>query len=115
LQRLKGISEDIARLQFSPDSRRLLVLSDDGVERVPALHAEVEKRLTEMSAGRAPTATLGQDSQAEVVSFATGSNPTNPTDGTSSIRVSGEAPKTQQPSLFDFARRRPDAVLAKAQ
>jgi WD40 repeat protein/uncharacterized caspase-like protein len=107
-----------ARADFKPKDARITVAEwlAYGVERVPALHAEVEKRLAEMKAARgAPTsATLGgggDDGQARVVLLSSGG--ANADEGERGLKVSGQATRTQQPALFDFARRRRDAVLAR--
>jgi hypothetical protein len=108
-----------ARADFLPKDERITVAEwlAYGVERVPALHAEVEKHLAELkAAGASPTTTaaagLGGDSQARVVILAPGGG----TDGGRGLRVkvSGQSTRTQQPALFDFARRRRDAVLTRA-
>jgi uncharacterized caspase-like protein len=117
-----------ARADFRPHDNRITVAEwlAYGVERVPALHAEVERRLAEMRAAAAAStgaaalapspaaASLGgDDEQARVVVFsADGAN-----DGGRDlkVKVSGQSTRMQQPALFDFARRRREAVLAKAQ
>lgn len=87
-----------------------------GVERVPTLHAEVERRLAEMKAAGATAAAadsaLGGDTAARVVVI----TPSGGTDGGRGlkVKVSGQSTRTQQPALFDFARRRRDAVLTRA-
>ena len=105
-----------ARADFKPKDARITVAEwlAYGVERVPALHAEVEKRLAEMKAARLreASADLGGDSKARVVVLSDGKE--NAADGGRGIRVSGQATRTQQPALFDFARRRRDSVLARA-
>jgi hypothetical protein len=63
-------------------------------------------RLREAAAG------LGGVAQARVVVLSNGKE--NTADGGRGIRVSGQATRTQQPALFDFARRRRDSVLARA-
>ncbi|HKG13394.1 MAG TPA: hypothetical protein VKB12_08640, partial [Pyrinomonadaceae bacterium] len=113
---------EAARADFKPKDARITVAEwlAYGVERVPALHAEVEKRLAEMKAARpreAPAdsgdaAGLGDDAQARVVVLSGGA--ANSTGGGRGIRVSGQSTRTQQPALFDFARRRRDTVLARA-
>jgi hypothetical protein len=107
-----------ARADFKPKDARITVAEwlAYGVERVPALHAEVEKRLAEMRAARgaSTSAALGgvDDAQARVVLLSSGG--ANASDGERGLKVSGQATRTQQPALFDFARRRRDAVLARA-
>jgi WD40 repeat protein/uncharacterized caspase-like protein len=107
-----------ARADFKPKDARITVAEwlAYGVERVPALHAEVEKRLAEMKAahGASTSAALGggDDAQARVVLLSSGG--ANGTEGERGLKVSGQATRTQQPALFDFARRRRDAVLARA-
>ena len=88
-----------------------------GVERVPALRAEVERRLAEMKAAGAGATTaaaagLGDEGGARVVLLSPGVG----ADGGRGlkVKVSGQPTRTQQPALFDFARRRRDAVLARA-
>ena len=108
---------EAARADFKPKDARITVAEwlAYGVERVPALHAEVEKRLAEMKAAReasAASAPLGDDAQARVI-FLSSSKSSTPGDGRG-IKVSGQATRTQQPALFDFARRRRDAVLTRA-
>ena len=109
---------EAARADFKPKDARITVAEwlAYGVERVPALHAEVEKRLAEMRAAReasAPVgAALGEDAQARVIFLS--SSGTNTNGGGRGIKVSGQATRTQQPALFDFARRRRDAVLTRA-
>jgi WD40 repeat protein/uncharacterized caspase-like protein len=108
------------RADFRPRDKEITVAEwlAYGVERVPALHAEVELRLAEINAGRASIGGgLGGDSQAKVVVFAARDAAAG--DGSKglavAIPVSGETTKTQQPALFDFARRRRDSLLAKTQ
>lgn len=107
---------EAARADFKPKDARITVAEwlAYGVERVPALHAEVERRLAEMKAARQreSSAALGGDSQARVVVLSDGKERAN--EGGRGIRVSGQATRTQQPALFDFARRRRDSVLARA-
>jgi WD40 repeat protein len=104
-----------ARADFKPKDARITVAEwlAYGVERVPALHAEVERRLAEMKAARLreATAALGGDAQARVVILSGGA--ADAAGGGRGIRVSGQATRTQQPALFDFARRRRDSVLTK--
>jgi WD40 repeat protein len=86
-----------------------------GVERVPVLHAEVEKQLAEMRAGRAQTTSLGEGAtQAKVVVFRTRGAGAN-SEGSKGLSVAPDAARSQQPSLFDFARRRRAAVLSRTQ
>lgn len=111
-----GLEE--ARADFKPKDARITVAEwlAYGVERVPALHAEVEKRLAEMKAARLreATASLGGDAQARVVVLSDDGAANAGAEGGRGIRVSGQATRTQQPALFDFARRRRDSVLARA-
>ena len=108
-----------ALADFQPRDGRITVAEwlAYGVERVPALHAEVERRLAEMRAGRVDPAAaaaggIGGDSRARVVLLSP-AGLTAP-EGGRGLKVSGQAPRTQQPALFDFARRgRRDAVLAR--
>ena len=101
-----------ARADFRPKDARITVAEwlAYGVERVPSLHAEVERKLAEMkaaAAGAARAASLNGDGQARVVVFPDGGRGLK-------VKVSGQSTRTQQPALFDFARRRRDAVLATA-
>ncbi|MFL6256850.1 MAG: hypothetical protein ACJ74T_17730 [Pyrinomonadaceae bacterium] len=104
---------EAARADFKPKDARITVAEwlAYGVERVPTLHAEVEQKLAEMKAAAhaADAAHLNDDGQARVVVF--------PDGGTRNlkVKVSGQSTRTQQPALFDFARRRRDAVLSKTQ
>ena len=106
---------EAARADFKPKDARITVAEwlAYGVERVPTLHAEVEKRLAEMRAARdasASAATLGgDDAQARVIVLRSNAGGA---DGRG-LKVSGQATRTQQPALFDFARRRRDSVLAR--
>jgi uncharacterized caspase-like protein len=99
-----------ARADFKPKDARITVAEwlAYGVERVPTLHAEVERKLAEMKAAAhaAAAANLNGDEQARVVVFPEGERSLK-------VKVSGQSTRTQQPALFDFARRRHDAVLAK--
>ena len=102
-----------ARADFLPKDERITVAEwlAYGVERVPVLHAEVERRLAELKvAGTsgAAAAGLGGDSQARVVVLAPGAGERG-----LKLKVSGQSTRTQQPALFDFARRRRAAVLAR--
>jgi hypothetical protein len=106
-----------ARADFQPKDERITVAEwlAYGVERVPALHAEVLQRIAEMKAAGAaaqPQAGLGVDGGARVVVRPAG----EAGDGERGLRlkVSGQHTRTQQPALFDFARRRRDALLARA-
>lgn len=110
-----------ARADFMPKDERITVAEwlAYGVERVPSLHAEVEKRLSELKAAGSPAAAaapagLGGDEGARVVVLTQGG--AGAADGGRGLRVkvSGQSTRTQQPALFDFARRRRDAVLARA-
>jgi uncharacterized caspase-like protein len=98
-----------AHADFKPKDARITVSEwlAYGVERVPALHAEVERKLAQMKAA-AHAASLDGDEGARVVVFPEGGRSLK-------VKVSGQSTRTQQPALFDFARRRRDAVLAKAQ
>jgi WD40 repeat protein len=97
------------RADFRPKDARITVAEwlAYGVERVPTLHAEVERKLAEMKAA-AGAAKLDGDEQARVVVLPGGGG------RNLRVKVSGQSTRTQQPALFDFARRRRDAVLAKA-
>ena len=100
---------EAARADFRPRDARITVAEwlAYGVERVPALHAEVERKLAEMKAAAAARpAALDGDGQARAVLFPGGERGLK-------VRVSGQPARTQQPALFDFARRRRDAVLSK--
>ena len=81
-----------------------------GTARVPALHAEVEKRLAEMQSGEkaAGASVLGDDEKTRVVVLARGGPQNSNGRG---LTVSGQSGRAQQPALFDFARRRRDSVL----
>ncbi|HEX8338134.1 MAG TPA: hypothetical protein VF621_15560, partial [Pyrinomonadaceae bacterium] len=97
-----------ARADFRPRDARITVAEwlAYGVERVPALHAEVERKLALMKAGGPAALRFGEDGQARVVLFPEGGRGLR-------VKVSGQPARTQQPALFDFARRRRDAVLSK--
>lgn len=99
---------EAARADFKPKDARITVSEwlAYGVERVPALHAEVERKLAEMKAAAA-AASLDGDEGARVVVFPGGGA------RNLKVKVSGQSTRTQQPALFDFARRRRDAVLSK--
>ncbi len=98
---------EAGRADFRPQDARITVAEwlAYGVERVPALHAEVERKLAEMKAA-AGAARLDGDEGARVVVFPEGGRSLK-------VKVSGQPARTQQPALFDFARRRRDAVLSK--
>ncbi len=98
---------EAGRADFRPQDARITVAEwlAYGVERVPALHAEVERKLAEMKAA-AHAARLDGDEGARVVVFPEGGRSLK-------VKVSGQPTRTQQPALFDFARRRRDAVLSK--
>jgi hypothetical protein len=98
---------EAARADFRPRDTRITVAEwlAYGVERVPALYAEVERKLAEMKAN-APAAKLAGDEGARVVVFPEGGRGLK-------VKVSGQSTRTQQPALFDFARRRRDALLSK--
>jgi WD40 repeat protein/uncharacterized caspase-like protein len=98
---------EAARADFRPKDTRITVAEwlAYGVERVPALHAEVERKLAEMKAA-AKAANLDGDAGARVVLFPEGARNLK-------VKVSGQPTRTQQPALFDFARRRRDALLSK--
>ncbi|MET0624014.1 MAG: hypothetical protein ABW250_13600 [Pyrinomonadaceae bacterium] len=108
-----------ARADFQPKDERITVAEwlAYGVERVPALHAEVLKRIAEMkAAGSASASTgVGVDGGARVVVLPAG-EARDAGDGERGLRlkVSGQHTRTQQPALFDFSRRRRDALLARA-
>ncbi len=99
---------EAARADFRPRDARITVAEwlAYGVERVPALHAEVEQRLALLKAGGQAALRFGEDGQSRVVLF----------EGERGlkVKVSGQPARTQQPALFDFARRRRDALLARA-
>jgi WD40 repeat protein/uncharacterized caspase-like protein len=110
-----------ARADFKPKDARITVAEwlAYGVERVPTLYAEVEKRLAEMKAARGASASAaldggGDDGQARVVLLSSGGANADEGERSIKVKVSGQATRTQQPALFDFARRRRDAVLARA-
>ncbi len=105
-----------ARADFQPKDARITVAEwlAYGVERVPALHAEVLQRIAEMKAAGAAGSSssgVGGDGGARVVIPAGEAG-----DGERGLRlkVSGQHTRTQQPALFDFARRRRDALLTRA-
>jgi WD40 repeat protein/uncharacterized caspase-like protein len=104
---------EAARADFKPKDARITVAEwlAYGVERVPALHAEVERKLAGMkaAAGAGAAAGLAGDGQARVVVFPDGGA------RNLKVKVSGQPTRTQQPALFDFARRRRDALLSKTQ
>jgi WD40 repeat protein len=99
---------EAARADFLPRDARITFAEwlAYGVARVPTLHAEVEKRIAEMKA-TSSAAGLDGDGQARVVVLAEGGG------RGLRVKVSGQQARTQQPALFDFARRRRDAVLAR--
>ncbi|HEV3471066.1 MAG TPA: hypothetical protein VG148_17205 [Pyrinomonadaceae bacterium] len=107
------------RADFRPADRRVTVSEwlAYGVERVPALHAEVARRLSEMRQGSAHPAPLAGDTQTKVVTFNPHRKrpPRRAPAGAKGLTVIADAARTQQPALFDFSRRRRDAVLAAAQ
>ena len=109
-----GLESSLA--DFRPRDRRITFAEwlAYGVERVPSLHAEVERRAALMRAGGAADGGgggLGGDGRARVVLLTGGAHGARDL----KVRVSGQATRTQQPALFDFARRRRrDAVLAAA-
>lgn len=92
---------EAGRADFLPADRRITVSEwlAYAVERVPPLHAEIAARLAE-AGGRGR---LAGDAQARVVRYG----------GARGLAATPVGP-TQQPSLFDFARRRRDPVLASA-
>jgi WD40 repeat protein/uncharacterized caspase-like protein len=98
-----------ARADFRPKDARITVAEwlAYGVERVPTLHAEVEQKLALLKAAGPSALRFGEDGQTRVVLFPEGGRGLK-------VKVSGQPARTQQPALFDFARRRRDAVLAKA-
>ncbi|HWS54258.1 MAG TPA: hypothetical protein VN228_09035, partial [Pyrinomonadaceae bacterium] len=108
------------RADFRPADSRVTVSEwlAYGVERVPQLHAEVARRLAEMRE-RGGSAPLSGDTQTKVVAFGdTRARPRRrrPAAGDAKgLTVIADAVRIQQPALFDFARRRRDAVLAAAQ
>jgi uncharacterized caspase-like protein len=104
-----------ARADFRPRDARITVSEwlAYGVDRVPALHADVEQRLAEMRAkGRAGEGArgVGGDEQARVVM----PGGAGLAEGARGIKVSGQPTRSQQPALFDFSRRRREAVLSAA-
>jgi WD40 repeat protein len=96
-----------ARADFRPRDARITVAEwlAYGVERVPALHAEVEQKLALLRAGGPAAPVSGGDGRARVVLLPEGGRGLR-------VKVSGQPARTQQPALFDFARRR-DALLSK--
>lgn len=106
------------RADFRPLDRRITVAEwlAYGVERVPALHAEVARQLSEMRGGGG--ASLGGDTQAKVVTFAARAGRSArraPAAGDAKgLDIVVDAARLQQPALFDFSRRRA-AILAKTQ
>jgi WD40 repeat protein len=108
-----GIERGRADFKPKDDSITVAEWLAYGVERVPALHAEVEKQLAEVRAGRAQTASLGDGAtRAKVVVFRTRGGGSNP-EGSKGLTVAPDAARSQQPSLFDFARGRRATVLAR--
>nr|MBA3239905.1 caspase family protein [Acidobacteriota bacterium] len=106
-----------AQADFKPRDKAITVSEwlAYGVERVPALHAEVERQLAAMRAGRTQATSLDEGTtQAKVVVFSTRGD-TSKIDGAKGINVGNAALKAQQPSLFDFARKRRTTILAKTQ
>lgn len=111
-----------ARADFQPKDARITVAEwlAYGVERVPALHAEVLQRIAEMKAAGAASAPsrtgVGDDGGARVVVADAAGEARESGDGERGLRlkVSGQHTRTQQPALFDFARRRRDALLTRA-
>ncbi|HEX8291331.1 MAG TPA: caspase family protein, partial [Pyrinomonadaceae bacterium] len=104
-----------ARADRAPKDGRITVSEwlAYGVERVPALHADVEEKLAEMRAkGRAGEGArgVGGDEQARVV-LGDGAG-LSAADGARGIKVSGQPTRSQQPALFDFSRRRREALLS---
>lgn len=105
------------RADFKPKDSSITVAEwlAYGVERVPALHAEVEKQLAELRAGRAQSTSLGEGAtQTKVVVFSTRGDAANP-GGAKGLSLATDTLKTQQPALFDFARKRRATVLVKTQ
>lgn len=103
------------RADFRPRDGRITAAEwlGYGVERVPELHGEVERRLAEMREAGAGSGAAKLDGGGEggarvVVLAGGGARP----EGAKGLKVSGQSPRAQQPALFDFARRRRDAVLA---
>ncbi|HEX8117094.1 MAG TPA: caspase family protein, partial [Pyrinomonadaceae bacterium] len=99
---------EAGRADFRPRDTRITIAEwlAYGVERVPALHAEVERKLAEMETAAARPAGLDGDEQARVRVSADGGRSLK-------VKVSGQPARTQQPALFDFARRRRDALLSQ--
>lgn len=112
------------RADFLPADRRITASEwlAYGVERVPQLHAEVELKLSALGGGggdASTTAALSGDAQARVVRLGPRrKTPARRAPAAGSARglpVVPDAVRIQQPSLFDFARRRRDALLARTQ
>ncbi|MDQ3806141.1 MAG: caspase family protein, partial [Acidobacteriota bacterium] len=109
------------RADFRPADRRITVSEwlAYGVERVPALHAEVARALSGRRDAGGSSAALGGDAQTRAVTFGANKNrrPRRaPAAGDAKgLNVIADAARAQQPALFDFARRRRDTILAAAQ
>ena len=105
------------RADFRPRDGRITAAEwlGYGVLRVPELHAEVGRRLSEMreQGSTASASDLAEDVKARVVVFSAGAASRVNAEGAKGLRAAGQAARTQQPALFDFARRRRrEAVLA---
>ena len=73
-----------------------------GVERVPNLYREVEQKYQSLALNELKNIGVGQDGRTKLLIFSR--------DGSNSSLKKGS---NQQPSLFDFTRRKRDVVLAK--
>ncbi|HLM55741.1 MAG TPA: caspase family protein, partial [Pyrinomonadaceae bacterium] len=98
------------RADFRPRDGRITAAEwlGYGVLRVPELHAEVGRRLSEMreQGSTASAADLSDDVKARVVVFSAGASSRVNAEGAKGLSAAGQAARTQQPALFDFARRR---------
>ncbi|HEV2859756.1 MAG TPA: caspase family protein [Pyrinomonadaceae bacterium] len=96
------------RADFRPRDGRITAAEwlGYGVLRVPELHAEVGRRLSEMreEGSTASPTNVSEDVQARVVVFPAGGAGHVSAEGAKGLRA--QAVRTQQPALFDFARRR---------
>ncbi len=108
-----------AEADFKPRDKAITVSEwlAYGVERVPALHAEVEKQLAELRAGRnvQQGSSNAESTQAKVVFFSARGDASTATGGAKGLSLGADALKAQQPALFDFARKRRATVLIKTQ
>jgi WD40 repeat protein/uncharacterized caspase-like protein len=98
---------EAGRADFLPADRRITVSEwlAYAVERVPPLHAELEKQLSD-AGGRGR---LTGDAEARIVRYA----PRRRRAPRAARGLDALAVRIQQPALFDFARRRRDALLAR--